>query len=145
MAALGRTYYFCMGFRVVVKGKQVSSAEAPILAVAPHSTFFDGIVCIVAGLPSTVSRAENLATPIFGRESRFLPLSFIGCQCVTCCDVYLMFCASSSSGFVRCLQPVLVSRQDPDSRKNTILEIESRAKSEGCWPQVCLTHKQDVI
>ena len=68
MAALGRTYYFCMGFRVVVKGKQVDSSEAPILAVAPHSTFFDGIVCIVAGLPSTVSRVENLATPIFGSE-----------------------------------------------------------------------------
>ena len=71
MAALGRAYYFCMGFRVVVKGKQVSSSEAPILAVAPHSTFFDGIVCIVAGLPSTVSRVENLATPIFGRETLF--------------------------------------------------------------------------
>ncbi|KAG8001389.1 Lysophosphatidylcholine acyltransferase 2, partial [Nibea albiflora] len=104
MAALGRAYYFCMGFRVVVKGKQVSSSEAPILAVAPHSTFFDGIVCIVAGLPSTVSRVENLATPIFGR-------------------------------FVRCLQPVLVSRKDPDSRKNTIQEIDSRAKSGGHWPQ----------
>lgn len=72
MAALGRTYYFCMGFRVVVKGKQVSSSEAPILAVAPHSTFFDGIVCIVAGLPSTVSRVENLATPIFGSETLFI-------------------------------------------------------------------------
>ncbi|XP_037611203.1 lysophosphatidylcholine acyltransferase 2 [Sebastes umbrosus] len=107
MAALGRAYYFCMGFRVVVKGKQVDSSEAPILAVAPHSTFFDGIVCIVAGLPSTVSRVENLATPIFGR-------------------------------FVRCLQPVLVSRKDPDSRKNTIQEIESRAKSGGHWPQVLI-------
>uniref|UniRef100_A0A3B4TPB2 Lysophosphatidylcholine acyltransferase 2 n=1 Tax=Seriola dumerili TaxID=41447 RepID=A0A3B4TPB2_SERDU len=107
MAALGRTYYFCMGFRVVVKGKQVSSSEAPILAVAPHSTFFDGIVCIIAGLPSTVSRVENLATPIFGR-------------------------------FVRCLQPVLVSRKDPDSRKNTIQEIDSRAKSGGRWPQVLI-------
>uniref|UniRef100_A0A8C2Z3A9 Lysophosphatidylcholine acyltransferase 2 n=1 Tax=Cyclopterus lumpus TaxID=8103 RepID=A0A8C2Z3A9_CYCLU len=107
MAALGRTYYFCMGFRVVVKGKQVNSSEAPILAVAPHSTFFDGIVCIVAGLPSTVSRVENLATPIFGR-------------------------------FVRCLQPVLVSRKDPDSRKNTIQEIDSRAKSGGRWPQVLI-------
>uniref|UniRef100_A0A8C4DIC5 Lysophosphatidylcholine acyltransferase 2 n=1 Tax=Dicentrarchus labrax TaxID=13489 RepID=A0A8C4DIC5_DICLA len=107
MAALGRTYYFCMGFRVVVKGKQVGSSEAPILAVAPHSTFFDGIVCIVAGLPSTVSRVENLATPIFGR-------------------------------FVRCLQPVLVSRKDPDSRKNTIQEIDSRAKSGGKWPQVLI-------
>uniref|UniRef100_H3C3X4 Lysophosphatidylcholine acyltransferase 2 n=1 Tax=Tetraodon nigroviridis TaxID=99883 RepID=H3C3X4_TETNG len=107
MAALGRAYFFCMGFRVVVKGTQVSSSEAPILAVAPHSTFFDGIVCIVAGLPSTVSRVENLATPIFGR-------------------------------LLRCLQPVLVSRKDPDSRKNTIQEIESRAKSAGHWPQVLI-------
>lgn len=72
MATLGRMYYFCMGFRVVVKGRQVSSSEAPILAVAPHSTFFDGIVCIVAGLPSTVSRVENLATPIFGSETLFI-------------------------------------------------------------------------
>lgn len=69
MAALGRTYFFCLGFRVVVKGRQVTSTEAPILAVAPHSTFFDGIVCIVAGLPSTVSRVENLATPIFGSKT----------------------------------------------------------------------------
>ncbi|KAM9765769.1 lysophosphatidylcholine acyltransferase 2 [Menidia menidia] len=107
MAALGRAYYFSMGFRVVVKGTQVGSSEAPILAVAPHSTFFDGIVCIVAGLPSTVSRVENLATPIFGR-------------------------------FVRCLQPVLVSRNDPDSRRNTIQEIDKRAKSGGYWPQVLI-------
>lgn len=71
MVALGRAYYFSMGFRVVVKGQQVSSSEAPILAVAPHSTFFDGIVCIVAGLPSTVSRVENLATPIFGSKTLF--------------------------------------------------------------------------
>ncbi|XP_072236299.1 lysophosphatidylcholine acyltransferase 2 [Leuresthes tenuis] len=107
MAVLGRAYYFSMGFRVVVKGTQVSSNEAPILAVAPHSTFFDGIVCVVAGLPSTVSRVENLATPIFGR-------------------------------FLRCLQPVLVSRNDPDSRKNTIQEIDNRAKSGGHWPQVLI-------
>ncbi|KAM4603022.1 lysophosphatidylcholine acyltransferase 2 isoform 2-T2 [Polymixia lowei] len=42
------------------------------------------------------------------------------------------------AGFVRCLQPVLVSRQDPDSRKNTIREIDSRAKSGGHWPQVLI-------
>lgn len=69
---MGRLYYFSMGFWVVVRGKKVSSSEAPILAVAPHSTFFDGIVCLVAGLPSTVSRVENLATPIFGRETFYI-------------------------------------------------------------------------
>lgn len=130
MAALGRAYFFCMGFRVVIKGTQVSSSEAPILAVAPHSTFFDGIVCIVAGLPSTVSRVENLATPIFGREMLFRfaasPLEIL----------FLNMFVDVRAGLMRCLQPVLVSRKDPDSRKNTIQEIESRAKSAGHWPQV---------
>lgn len=39
-------------------------------------------------------------------------------------------------GFLRCLQPVAVSREDPDSRKNTIIAINNRARSEGRWPQV---------
>uniref|UniRef100_A0A671LE05 Lysophosphatidylcholine acyltransferase 2-like n=1 Tax=Sinocyclocheilus anshuiensis TaxID=1608454 RepID=A0A671LE05_9TELE len=107
MTFLGRLYFFGMGFRVVVKGKQASSVKAPILAVAPHSSFFDAIVCIEAGLPSTVSRSESLEAPVFGR-------------------------------FLRCVQPVLVSRKDPDSRRNTILEIERRAKSGGHWPQVLI-------
>ncbi|KAK6480170.1 lysophosphatidylcholine acyltransferase 2-like [Huso huso] len=107
VSCAGRAFFFFMGFRMTVKGKRVSSKEAPILAVAPHSSFFDGIVCVIAGLPSTVSRSENLATPVFGR-------------------------------FLRCLQPVLVSRLDPDSRKNTILEIERRATSCGEWPQVLI-------
>lgn len=51
---------------------------------------------------------------------------------LTCDKPQCALCA----GFVRCLQPVLVSRQDPDSRKNTIQEIDSRAKSGGHWPQV---------
>uniref|UniRef100_A0A673N0N7 Lysophosphatidylcholine acyltransferase 2-like n=1 Tax=Sinocyclocheilus rhinocerous TaxID=307959 RepID=A0A673N0N7_9TELE len=108
MTFLGRLYFFGMGFRVVVKGKQASSVKAPILAVAPHSSFFDAIVCIEAGLPSTVSRSESLEAPVFGR-------------------------------FLRCVQPVLVSRKDPDSRRNTILEIERRAKSGGHWPQVSVS------
>ncbi|XP_041916940.1 lysophosphatidylcholine acyltransferase 2 isoform X2 [Alosa alosa] len=44
----------------------------------------------------------------------------------------------ADSGFLRCLQPVLVSRKDPDSRKNTIKEIESRSTSGGVWPQVLI-------
>lgn len=37
------------------------------------------------------------------------------------------------------LQPVAVSRQDPDSRKNTVAEITRRALSRGQWPQVINT------
>ncbi|CAH6776985.1 Lpcat2 [Phodopus roborovskii] len=102
---LGRAMFFSMGFMVTVKGKIASPSEAPIFVVAPHSTFFDGIACVVAGLPSLVSRNENAQTPLVGR-------------------------------LLRAVQPVLVSRVDPDSRKNTINEIRKRATSGGEWPQI---------
>ncbi|XP_043937941.1 lysophosphatidylcholine acyltransferase 2 isoform X2 [Protopterus annectens] len=107
LSLLGRAIVFSMGFRLKVKGKLACPSEAPVLAVAPHSTFFDGIVCIVAGLCSIVSRTENISVPVLGR-------------------------------ILRCLQPVLVSRVDPDSRKNTIVEITKRATSKGKWPQVLI-------
>nr|XP_058899850.1 lysophosphatidylcholine acyltransferase 2 isoform X2 [Kogia breviceps] len=102
---LGHAMFFSMGFIVTVKGKIASPVEAPIFVVAPHSTFFDGIACVVAGLPSIVSRHENVQVPLIGR-------------------------------ILQALQPVLVSRVDPDSRKNTINEIIRRAASGGEWPQI---------
>nr|XP_012303359.1 lysophosphatidylcholine acyltransferase 2 isoform X3 [Aotus nancymaae] len=102
---LGRAMFFSMGFIVAVKGKVASPLEAPVFVAAPHSTFFDGIACIVAGLPSMVSRNENAHVPLIGR-------------------------------LLRAVQPVLVSRVDPDSRKNTINEIIKRATSGGEWPQI---------
>ncbi|XP_029780911.1 lysophosphatidylcholine acyltransferase 2 isoform X2 [Suricata suricatta] len=102
---LGQAMFFSMGFIVTVKGKVASTAEAPIFVAAPHSTFFDGIACVVSGLPSMVSRCENAQVPLIGR-------------------------------LLRAVQPVLVSRVDPDSRKNTINEIIRRATSGGQWPQI---------
>ncbi|XP_054426321.1 lysophosphatidylcholine acyltransferase 2 [Pteronotus mesoamericanus] len=102
---LGRAMFFSMGFIVTVTGKIADPGEAPILVAAPHSSFFDGIACVVAGLPSLVSRNENVQVPLIGR-------------------------------LLRALQPVLVSRVDPDSRKNTINEIIRRATSGGEWPQI---------
>uniref|UniRef100_A0ABI0NVS6 Lysophosphatidylcholine acyltransferase 2 n=1 Tax=Bos taurus TaxID=9913 RepID=A0ABI0NVS6_BOVIN len=102
---LGHAMFFSMGFVVTVKGKIATPLEAPIFVVAPHSTFFDGIACVAAGLPSIVSRNENVQVPLVGR-------------------------------ILRALQPVLVSRVDPDSRKNTINEIIRRATSGGEWPQI---------
>nr|XP_006000313.1 PREDICTED: lysophosphatidylcholine acyltransferase 2 [Latimeria chalumnae] len=107
LSSVGSAFFFSMGFRVKVKGKIADPVEAPILVVAPHSTFFDAIVCIKAGLCSVVSRTENTNVPIFGR-------------------------------LLRCCQPVLVSRLDPDSRKTTITEITKRATSKGRWPQVLI-------
>ncbi|XP_042776801.1 lysophosphatidylcholine acyltransferase 2 isoform X2 [Panthera leo] len=105
---LGHAMFLSMGFMVTVKGKVAGPAEAPIFVAAPHSTFFDGIACVVAGLPSMVSRNENAQVPLIGR-------------------------------LLRAVQPVLVSRVDPDSRKNTINEIIRRATSGGQWPQDTVT------
>ncbi|ELK15390.1 Lysophosphatidylcholine acyltransferase 2 [Pteropus alecto] len=102
---LGHAMFLSMGFIVTVKGRIASPVEAPIFVVAPHSTFFDGIACVVTGLPSIVSRLENVQVPLIGR-------------------------------LLRAVQPVLVSRVDPDSRKNTINEIVRRATSGGEWPQI---------
>ncbi|XP_063168762.1 lysophosphatidylcholine acyltransferase 2 [Candoia aspera] len=104
---LGRALFFVMGFQVKGKGKVASPQEAPILVAAPHSSFFDGIICVLAGLPSVVSREENLLAPILGR-------------------------------ILDALQPVVVSRTDPDSRKHTIHEITRRATSGEEWPQILI-------
>ncbi|NWI82258.1 PCAT2 acyltransferase, partial [Dryoscopus gambensis] len=105
LSSLTRTAYFVMGFQVKVKGKVASQSEAPIFVAAPHSSFFDAIICALTGMPSIVSREENLSSPVFGT-------------------------------ILSSLQPVAVSRQDPDSRKNTVAEITRRALSKGQWPQV---------
>ncbi|KAL8194981.1 UNVERIFIED_CONTAM: hypothetical protein K2H54_043495 [Gekko kuhli] len=102
---LGRALFFAMGFHVKVRGKPASCTEAAIFTVAPHSSFFDGIACVLAGLPSIVSRTENLNAPILGR-------------------------------ILQALQPILVSRLDPDSRSNTINEISRRTTLEEGWPQI---------
>ncbi|NXP18348.1 PCAT2 acyltransferase, partial [Scytalopus superciliaris] len=105
LSGLTRVAFFILGFKVKVTGKVASLQEAPIFVAAPHSSFFDVIICALTGMPSIVSRAENLSTPVFGT-------------------------------ILRSLQPVAVSRQDPDSRKKTVAEITKRALSRGQWPQV---------
>ncbi|XP_049660974.1 lysophosphatidylcholine acyltransferase 2 isoform X1 [Accipiter gentilis] len=107
LSCLTRTLFFVMGFQVKVKGKIASLLEAPIFVAAPHSSFFDAIISALTGMPSIVSRAENLSTPVLGT-------------------------------ILSSLQPVSVSRQDPDSRKNTVIEITKRALSRGQWPQILI-------
>ncbi|NWI62401.1 PCAT2 acyltransferase, partial [Todus mexicanus] len=66
LSGLTRTLFFVMGFQVKVKGRIASLLEAPIFVAAPHSSFFDAIISALTGMPSIVSRAENLSTPVFG-------------------------------------------------------------------------------
>ncbi|XP_070574726.1 lysophosphatidylcholine acyltransferase 2-like isoform X3 [Ptychodera flava] len=96
------------GYAVVVKGQRSTVARAPLLAIAPHSSFFDAIPFpITLGMPSPVAKTEIGDIPLFRT-------------------------------LVRILQPVFVSRNDPNSRQNTIKEIKRRAQSGGKWPQVII-------
>jgi len=61
-----RFMYFCCGFKVTVIGKQANPEDAPILVVAPHSTFFDSLAVCVMGAPSVVAKAETSSIPFWG-------------------------------------------------------------------------------
>lgn len=69
--ALGRLCCRCMGFRVRRTGTQVSAKEAPVLIVAPHSTFFDAMAVFWCGLPFIVNREENRNIPLIGKCVQF--------------------------------------------------------------------------
>ncbi|XP_019629196.1 PREDICTED: lysophosphatidylcholine acyltransferase 2-like [Branchiostoma belcheri] len=109
LALMGRIMFFFMGFHnIKIRGKPAPSSEAPLMTCAPHSTYFD-IITIFIG--------EGLASGVSRKENSTIPL--IG--------------ALTTS-----TQPVLVDREDPNSRRNTIGEIKRRAQSGGAWPQVII-------
>lgn len=69
LTLLGRLQFFILGFHyVTIKGQRATFSEAPILCFAPHTSFFDAIIAVILGLPSTVSREENRHVPIVGSE-----------------------------------------------------------------------------
>ena len=49
------------------KGKLATKEEAPVLVVAPHSTYFDGFAVFWADLPYLVVRQENRRIPFIGK------------------------------------------------------------------------------
>ena len=51
---------------ITVRGVRVSSKEAPILAVAPHSSFFDSLALVYMDLTSVVAKTESKHIPCFG-------------------------------------------------------------------------------
>ncbi|XP_021493550.1 lysophosphatidylcholine acyltransferase 2B-like [Meriones unguiculatus] len=64
---LFRMIFFFLGFLVKVKGKRATREEARIFVTAPHSSFFDAIAVVVAGLPSVVSASQNVHIPLAGK------------------------------------------------------------------------------
>lgn len=60
VGVLGRTSMFFIGFHYVTyHGRQCSTDEAPILVVAPHTSFFDALVVFCCGFPYFINRTEN--------------------------------------------------------------------------------------
>lgn len=64
---LGRGTYYAGGMRYTVKGRQAPRDEAPILVIAPHSTFFDAGIVYVTGFPSIIARRESGLNPFIGK------------------------------------------------------------------------------
>ncbi|XP_034191322.2 lysophosphatidylcholine acyltransferase isoform X2 [Osmia lignaria lignaria] len=63
----GRLTYQAGGMRIIVRGRQATRAEAPILVVAPHSTFMDGGIVYITGFPSIIVRRESGLNPFIGK------------------------------------------------------------------------------
>lgn len=53
---------------ITVKGKRVSSKEAPILVGAPHTSFFDALVVLTSGPATVVGKVEAAAIPFYGSK-----------------------------------------------------------------------------
>lgn len=69
---LSRASFFFLGFfRVRVKGRRADLKEAPVLLVAPHSSFLDMVVLVPAELATVVSRSENTSIPAIGALLEF--------------------------------------------------------------------------
>lgn len=63
-----RTMWFAGGFhRVAVKGRQALPAEAAILTLAPHSSYFDAIP-VTMTMSSIVMKAESRDIPVWGSK-----------------------------------------------------------------------------
>lgn len=49
-----------------VRGQRATAKDAPIIALAPHSTFFDALTDVFLDLTTVVAKAESEKVPIFG-------------------------------------------------------------------------------
>lgn len=67
-----RIAFVVCGFHWVnVKGRQASAKEAPILAFAPHSSFFDALPVVYCGGASIVAKVGSERLPFFGKLMDF--------------------------------------------------------------------------
>lgn len=53
---------------ITYKGKKASAKEAPILVVAPHSSYVDSIIVAATGPPAIVAKRETSEIPLLGSK-----------------------------------------------------------------------------
>ena len=71
VAGLMRLLFAAGSFHwVSVKGRQATVRDAPILTVAPHSSYFDALPVVCLGAPSVVAKGESSNLPFFGSMPR---------------------------------------------------------------------------
>ncbi|ESO91104.1 hypothetical protein LOTGIDRAFT_217653 [Lottia gigantea] len=67
-----RMVFFVAGFQwITVRGKRVSSKEAPIMALGPHSSYFDALPVVYHNLDTVVAKADSGNIPFFGTLMQF--------------------------------------------------------------------------
>ncbi|KAI8034239.1 hypothetical protein M5D96_012998 [Drosophila gunungcola] len=69
MTARGMRMVYTFGsfHYVSMKGRAATPKEAPILVVAPHSSYVDSILVVASGPPSIVAKRETADIPLLGR------------------------------------------------------------------------------
>uniref|UniRef100_A0A6Q2XCH9 EF-hand domain-containing protein n=1 Tax=Esox lucius TaxID=8010 RepID=A0A6Q2XCH9_ESOLU len=72
-----RAMWFCGGFHwVTVKGRPAPPSQAPILTLAPHSSYFDAIP-ITMTMASIVMKTESKNIPLWGTLIKFIRPVFV--------------------------------------------------------------------
>uniref|UniRef100_UPI001EAF19FB lysophosphatidylcholine acyltransferase 1-like n=1 Tax=Oncorhynchus gorbuscha TaxID=8017 RepID=UPI001EAF19FB len=72
-----RVMWFAGGFHwMTVKGRQALPAEAPILTLAPHSSYFDAIP-VTMSMSSIVMKAESKDIPVWGTLIKYIRPVFV--------------------------------------------------------------------
>lgn len=57
---IGKMSYLAGGMAISVRGRQASRSEAPILVVAPHSSFLDSCIVYATRMSSVIVRKESM-------------------------------------------------------------------------------------
>ncbi|XP_062302190.1 lysophosphatidylcholine acyltransferase 1 [Osmerus eperlanus] len=77
LRAIMRAMWFCGGFHWIrVKGERASPSQAPILTLAPHSSYFDAIP-VTMTMASIVAKAESKSIPVWGTLINFIRPVFV--------------------------------------------------------------------